>query len=754
MKLKTRLNLLTGTILVTMTILMVVAGMFIIDEIILETNKRLLRLEITNALNQIRWSYNYLRRSRDLANQSRVNQSHASLFRYLKPRGFRKTGMLFVIAKPYRVTFQTVPTTQALLDEKSVAKMFRKKHGFMRLSFHGARHLAAFEVFPDWNWLIVQSVSVQEMYEKRTEYLMYVSVIAFGILCLGVAVSTIFVRRLVRRIERTLSCVQTVEQGDLSSRISPIVINDEIGALQRGLNSMIGTIEKRTRDQQKAQEALLESEEKYRSIFENSMEGIYQSSPEGHFLSVNPAMARILGYDSPAEVLQAYTDIRTQLYVNPNDRDTIQALFNGPGRAEAFETRMYRKDGETIWVSITAYIVRDEQGRPLYYEGILEDITEQKQALEALETEKKFIEGALDTHTDAFVVLDLSGRFLRWNKALTNVTGFSNRDITSLRPEDFFSNDRGEKAAASIQRIIDEGHASFETAIVTKEGTCLDYEFTGDLLKDLEGDPTNICIVGRDITDRKQAEKEIRRLNEELEQRVIERTAELEAANRELKDFAYVVSHDLKAPLRAINQLAGWIAEDFGEALGDEGNMQIDLLMGRVRRMHGLIEGILQYSRIGRVREKEREVDLDSLVREVIEFVSPPRAINVVVENRLPVVSGEPTRLNQLFQNLVDNAIKHMDKPDGEVVIGSLDEGNQWKFWVKDNGPGIAKKYFDKVFQIFQTLTPRDESENTGIGLALVKRIVEISGGRIWMESEINKGSTFFFTLPKRGMGK
>jgi light-regulated signal transduction histidine kinase (bacteriophytochrome) len=220
--------------------------------------------------------------------------------------------------------------------------------------------------------------------------------------------------------------------------------------------------------------------------------------------------------------------------------------------------------------------------------------------------------------------------------------------------------------------------------------------------------------------------------------------------NAELKDFAYVVSHDLKAPLRAVSKLAEWIATDYADAIDEEGKKLIDLLLGRVKRMHNLIEGILQYSRIGRMGLKATRVDLNTLVQEVIDLVAPPENINkILIEGRLPVVRGKLTRLKQIFQNLMDNAVKYMDKPGGEIRISCVDEGNHWKFSVMDNGPGIDEKYFNKIFKIFQTLAPRDQLESTGIGLTLVKKIVETSGGKIWVKSEIGKGSTFFFTLPK-----
>jgi signal transduction histidine kinase len=227
--------------------------------------------------------------------------------------------------------------------------------------------------------------------------------------------------------------------------------------------------------------------------------------------------------------------------------------------------------------------------------------------------------------------------------------------------------------------------------------------------------------------------------------------AKLQKANQELNDFAYVVSHDLKAPLRAITQLADWLATDYAESLGEEGQEMVSLLIGRTKRMHNLIQGILEYSRIGRVKEREKRVDLNWLVQDTIEMLAPPEHIQIIVESKLPTIVGEQIRLEQVLQNLLDNAVKFMDKPAGCVTIGCVDEGSHWLFSVADNGPGIEEKYYDKVFQMFQTLAPRDEFESTGVGLALVKKIVETNGGSIWLESEVGKGSTFYFTLPKEG---
>ncbi len=165
--------------------------------------------------------------------------------------------------------------------------------------------------------------------------------------------------------------------------------------------------------------------------------------------------------------------------------------------------------------------------------------------------------------------------------------------------------------------------------------------------------------------------------------------------------------------------------------------------------MENLIEGVLQYSRIGRIREEPQQIDSGELVQEAIDLVAPPKHIRVVVEDGLPMLPGEPTRLRQVFQNLIDNAVKYMDKPEGEIRIACADEDTYWRFSVSDNGPGIEDKYHERIFQIFQTLAARDHVESTGIGLTLVKKIIELSGGTISVTSQVGKGTAFHFTLPK-----
>jgi signal transduction histidine kinase len=218
--------------------------------------------------------------------------------------------------------------------------------------------------------------------------------------------------------------------------------------------------------------------------------------------------------------------------------------------------------------------------------------------------------------------------------------------------------------------------------------------------------------------------------------------------NEELTHFAYIVSHDLKAPLRGIKLIAEWLCADYGDRLGDEGRQQLDLLQSRVERMHNLIEGVLQYSRVGRIKESWTSVDLNRLLPDIVDDIAPPDHVEVALDGRLPVIECERTRITQVFQNLLTNAVKYMDKPHGRVEVACVQRDDVWQFSVRDNGPGIEEKHFERIFRIFQTLAPRDEFESTGVGLALVKKIVEMYGGRVWVESEVGRGSTFAFTLP------
>ena len=221
---------------------------------------------------------------------------------------------------------------------------------------------------------------------------------------------------------------------------------------------------------------------------------------------------------------------------------------------------------------------------------------------------------------------------------------------------------------------------------------------------------------------------------------------ELASANRELKEFTSIISHDLKAPLRSISSLAGWIRDDFSERVGEEGRENLDLLIDRVGRMYARIEGIVRFSKLSSLREKRSEVDVESLLSETMKRISPPEGVRVVKESALPVISCERARLGEVFLNLIGNAAKAVNEKGGEIRVGASLEEDHWRFWVKDNGRGIPKEHQDRIFKLFQKVCPEDEG--VGIGLTLARKIVEMDGGEISVDSSPGEGAVFSFTFP------
>ena len=249
-----------------------------------------------------------------------------------------------------------------------------------------------------------------------------------------------------------------------------------------------------------------------------------------------------------------------------------------------------------------------------------------------------------------------------------------------------------------------------------------------------------------DIDDQKRAANELHERTDALRQI----TATLQERNRELDQFAYVASHDLKAPLRGIASLAQWIEDDLGVQLTDEVRKHLELLRGRVQRMERLINGLLQYSRVGRTVGTLSAVEVDQLLAETIDLLAPPPTATIKITTPMPTLYTERLLLHQVFANLIGNALKHHPGPTITLQISAQRSGPFYRFVVTDDGPGIAPQFHQRIFTIFQTLAPRDTFECSGMGLALVKKIVEHQGGQVSLESEEGKGATFFFTWPAR----
>ncbi len=369
-----------------------------------------------------------------------------------------------------------------------------------------------------------------------------------------------------------------------------------------------------------------------------------------------------------------------------------------------------------------------------------------------LQTEEERHLGSLEESKDNIYTADLDGLITYVNPAFMKLLEVSDPAELIGRPflpERFWLDPEGGKQV--LEEIKKGSIESRELALKTFKGRKIYITLFCGLTKNVHGEINGSQGVVYDITPKKEmvalreAEEELEKLNTYLKTAV----CDLKRANKELQEFAHIAAHDLKTPLRAIGTLADWISMDYADKFDEQGKEQVRLLVTKARQMTALIDDILQYSRLGQSAQKNQQVNLNTVLSGVIEEIAPPEHIKITVENELPAMMCRKTHIIQIFQNLLGNAVKYMDKPKGQIRVGCVEQDDFWKFSVADNGPGIDEKYFDKIFKIFQTLAPRKGVESTGIGLSIVKKLVELNKGRVWVESEVGRGSTFFFTLPK-----
>lgn len=476
-------------------------------------------------------------------------------------------------------------------------------------------------------------------------------------------------------------------------------------------------------------------------LLESAADAMFIADPAGRIVHANAAASALFGY-APAEFAGLSVEDLIPGRFRAGHAAQHQAYAAHPGsRAMGAGLELYglRKDGGEFAADVSLSPLED--GHVL---ATVHDISRRKSAESALAEQTARLAAIVETAVDAIITIDERGLIDSFNPSAERLFGYSReevlgRNVSMLMPAPYREQHDGYLAhylATGEKRIIGIGR---EVVAQRKDGTTFPIELAVSEMQ--VGKRRMFTGLVHDITQRKQIEERQARLIQELE-----------AANEELKNFAYVVSHDLKAPLRAIGSLADWIAADQSEKLDADGKEHLRLLIQRARRMDSLIDGILQYSRVGRVRETVADVDVNEIVQEALAMLAPPAHIKVEVAPDLPVVRTERTRILQLFQNLLSNAIKYLDKPQGLIRVGCDEHADEWEFSVSDNGPGIEPRHFKRIFQLFQTLAPRDRVESTGVGLALVKKIVELYGGRVWIESQVGAGSTFFFTLPKRGI--
>ncbi len=483
------------------------------------------------------------------------------------------------------------------------------------------------------------------------------------------------------------------------------------------------------------------------TLLSSAAAGIISTTPGGIITHFNPAAEQMLGYDSEellgkttpalfhdaAEVLARAKELTAEMGwpVEPGFDVFITKALSG--KSDTHEWTYIRKDGTRFPVILSVSVLCNADGKVTGFLGIARDISERKSLEEQKDRSLKELadfKAAIDEHA-IVATTDPRGRITYVNDKFCALSKYLREELLGQDHRIVNSEYHPKEFIAELWKTISSGrvwHGKIKNR--AKDGTFYWVNTTIVPFLDAAGAPTQYIAIRSDITHEMELAREI------------------EATNQELKDFAYVVSHDLKAPLRGIGTLAGWLASDYADKIDEAGQEQLVLLTNRVKRLNSLIDGILAYSRAGRSREGRVPVNIDALARSVAEMLAPPSHIRFAFETPLPSLVVEPTKAHQLFQNLFSNAIKFMDKPQGLIRVRCDRDGNLWHFCVSDNGPGIDEKYFARIFELFETLAPRDEIEGTGVGLALMKKIVELAGGRVWVESKRGEGAAFHFTLP------
>ncbi len=386
---------------------------------------------------------------------------------------------------------------------------------------------------------------------------------------------------------------------------------------------------------------------------------------------------------------------------------------------------------------------------------VIRDETDRENLANQLVKSNIFQSAILKSANFAIITTDFSGIIKTFNKGAEKIFGLQASEVIGTRrlPE-LYPQEHIDKKRQEIQAELNKTLATdFEVFVARLQNQASDEQ---EWTNETPGGPPVICSVTIttlkdnlneingylftciDITDRKKAEMELR-----------DSAQNLEKINKELDQFAYIVSHDLKAPLRAISNLSLWIEEDIGDQLDEDSKANLDLMRDRVQRMQKLIEGILEYSRVGRIKAENEEVDVGEVLREVKEAIAIPEAFRLEIPEKTPTVRFNKTWLEQVFSNLLSNAIKYHHKKEGTIKVSHTENAMCHRFCVSDDGPGIKPEYHEKIFQIFQTLESKDKTDSTGIGLTIVKKIIEEHGGEIQVESDGESGTTFTFTIPK-----
>ena len=538
-------------------------------------------------------------------------------------------------------------------------------------------------------------------------------------------------------------CYRRKDGSDLWTIVSINSIFNETGEFQ-GAIAMLTDVS----DRKRIEVALKESQQLFQSFMNHCPMMAYIKDEEGRYLYVNPVNERICNRKLADWVGKTDFDLFPPEEAEQwHDNDAI-TLATGKA-LERLET-LVQDDGEHYYMSFK-FLLQDASGRRLLA-GMSLDITAHKRAEEALWRSEARFRRLFESNIIGIIFTNLNGDITEANDAFLDMVGYTQEDILagkvcwkSMTPPEYDSID-GQK----IEEIVTTGACTpFEKEYIRQDSSRVPILVAGALL---EGSKQDMVAFILDLTERKQAEAEIRQFNQRLEKRVKERTAQLEVANKELESFSYSVSHDLRAPLRHISGFVDLLQRRAVATLDETSLRYLNTIAQAAKQAGTLVDDLLAFSRMGRTEMRYTTVNMAQLVREVqrdIELEINGRTIRWHIEE-LPQVPGDPSMLRLVLHNLMENAVKYTQtRAQTEIEIGCTENEDEFVFFVRDNGVGFNMRYVHKLFGVFQRLHSAEQFEGTGIGLANVQRIIHRHGGRTWAEGVVDGGATFYFSLLK-----